>query len=244
MRAPVALLVVLSVTACAPPIPESGPGFQDYNSYMRERAANPSAAQPVAPAAADTGFSPAGASAALDRAQGVNIPAASPDQGAIIGGTGTAGARPRGLTPDGIKEEAGETVHYTGNAASNSGISDEQDFDAVASRESIQSDKERIERNRAQYQIDQPGALPTRSGNEGPNIVQYALSMTHPLGTQVYSRSGFGRKDNTAACAKFASPDLAQEWFLANGGPNRDRRGLDPDGDGYACTWDPTPFRN
>jgi hypothetical protein len=30
---------------------------------------------------------------------------------------------------------------------------------------------------------------------------------------------------------------------LSNGGPERDRLGLDPDGDGFACYWDPTPFR-
>ena len=37
--------------------------------------------------------------------------------------------------------------------------------------------------------------------------------------------------------------DLAQIEFLERGGPARDRLGLDPDGDGYACAWDPTPFR-
>ena len=27
------------------------------------------------------------------------------------------------------------------------------------------------------------------------------------------------------------------------GGPERDQFGIDPDGDGYACSWDPSPFR-
>ncbi len=27
------------------------------------------------------------------------------------------------------------------------------------------------------------------------------------------------------------------------GGPERDQFGIDPDGDGYACRWDPSPFR-
>ena len=31
--------------------------------------------------------------------------------------------------------------------------------------------------------------------------------------------------------------------FLEAGGPKRDRKGLDPDGDGFACAWDPRPFR-
>ena len=37
--------------------------------------------------------------------------------------------------------------------------------------------------------------------------------------------------------------DVAQEAFLAQGGPQSDRKGLDPDGDGFACDWDPRPFR-
>ena len=70
------------------------------------------------------------------------------------------------------------------------------------------------------------------------------LATTNRVGQQVYSRSGL---TSTARfqrnCARYASPDLAQEAFLAAGGPERDRRGLDPDGDGFACFWDPTPFR-
>ena len=38
-------------------------------------------------------------------------------------------------------------------------------------------------------------------------------------------------------------PDQAQQDFLAKGGPERDRMGVDPDGDGFACAWDPRPFR-
>ena len=44
-------------------------------------------------------------------------------------------------------------------------------------------------------------------------------------------------------CAVYRSPDQAQIDFRASGGPQRDRKGLDPDGDGYACAWDPAPFR-
>lgn len=260
MRAPVAMLLILGVTACAPAVPESGPGFQDYNSYMRERAAGGTGSASNGSYGAgygsnsgygqssSDGFSAAGASAALDRAQGIGsssstestTPAYSDPQGAIIGGTGASGTRARGNAPAGIKEESGEMVHAPGHA----GMSDEQDFSAVSSRETIASDKERIARNRAQYEVIQPGALPQRTGKEGPNIVQYALQSNHPVGAQMYSRSSWGIRNSAANCAKFASPDLAQEWFLANGGPEKDKRGLDPDGDGYACSWDPTPFRN
>ncbi|HMO09515.1 MAG TPA: hypothetical protein PKD10_17995, partial [Paracoccaceae bacterium] len=122
-------------------------------------------------------------------------------------------------------------------------ISDEQDFAAVSARESIESDAERIARARAQYQVVQPGALPERSGGGGPNIVAFALSTTHAPGTPVYRRSAFGSRDPMANCGRYTSADLAQEAFLAAGGPERDPQRLDPDGDGFVCGWDPRPFR-
>jgi hypothetical protein len=59
----------------------------------------------------------------------------------------------------------------------------------------------------------------------------------------MYKRSGLGIRDVNASCAKYASSDQAQQDFLAKGGPDRDRMGVDPDGDGFACSWDPRPFR-
>ncbi|WP_211097152.1 hypothetical protein [Aliishimia ponticola] len=124
------------------------------------------------------------------------------------------------------------------------GISNEQDFEAVSAQRSIASDAELIASNRAQYTVIDPTELPTRPGSNQPNIVEYALRTDNPVGTQLYRRSGLRAQRAAAACRKFASPDLAQAEFLSSGGPERDRRGLDPDGDGYACTWDPRPFRN
>lgn len=128
--------------------------------------------------------------------------------------------------------------------AGNAGISDENDFEAVAARQTIESDAARLERQRAQYRLVQPTSLPERDADTGPNIVRYALSTSNPKGVRVYSRSGL----NLAArhernCAAFASPDQAQIAFLEGGGPKRDRQALDPDGDGYACDWDPAPYR-
>ncbi len=124
-------------------------------------------------------------------------------------------------------------------------ISDEQDFSAVSARETIQSDRERLAAQRQQYTVIEPTALPTRSGSNGPNIVDYALSTTNAAGMPIYKRSKlFAQSRYNRNCAKFASPDLAQAEFLRAGGPKYDRKGLDPDGDGFACTWDPQPFRN
>jgi hypothetical protein len=129
-------------------------------------------------------------------------------------------------------------------ARDNPGISDEQSFEAVSARETIESDAERLERLRAEYQVVQPEALPERAGDTGPNIVAYALQTTNAVGQPVYRRSGFRAEARFAsACARYASPDEAQRAFLERGGPEDDRMGVDPDGDGFACTWDPSPFR-
>ncbi|MEL6102102.1 MAG: hypothetical protein AAFR68_12410 [Pseudomonadota bacterium] len=126
----------------------------------------------------------------------------------------------------------------------NPGISDEQDFDAVSSRQSIESDAARIAANREQYQVVAPTALPSRSGSGEPNIVAYALETRHAPGTRLYRRSVLsGQSRYQRACGEYASADQAQLAFLQRGGPDRDRLGVDPDGDGFACDWDPRPFR-
>jgi hypothetical protein len=126
----------------------------------------------------------------------------------------------------------------------NPGISDEQNFDAVAGRETIESDRERIEAQRQAYQVLRPQPLPSRPGDTGPNVVAYALNTTNARGERLYSRTGFNAENRFLRnCAKYPSSDLAQRDFLARGGPERDRLGLDPDGDGFACYWDPAPFR-
>ncbi|WP_245243163.1 excalibur calcium-binding domain-containing protein [Pararhodobacter sp. SW119] len=80
--------------------------------------------------------------------------------------------------------------------------------------------------------------------SSAPNIVDYALRTSHPVGTERYRRSNPLRWQLWERnCTQFNSHDAAQEAFLAAGGPERDRRNLDPDGDGYACWWTPEPFR-
>ncbi len=236
-----AAFAALALAACTPTSTAttgSGVGFQDYNSYIRGAQPGPAATGgPVVVPPPGGAFDPASAAAAIDRADGVAPlpPAALPATAAPLPPL-TEGARPRGGAPAGIREESGEV-------AGNSGISDEQDFNAVAARETIESDAERIARNRAEYVTVQPQDLPQRPGESGPNIVEFALATNHAPGVQLYRRGGLGVRDQNSACSKFASPDLAQQEFLARGGPDRDRLGVDPDGDGFACSWDPRPFR-
>ena len=230
----------LLLAACTPTTSDTGPGvgFTDYNSYVRGAAPAPAGA-PVTVPPPGGAFDPAAAAAAIDRAQGTapvaTLPATLPPA-TPVPATVDSTTRPRGGAPAGIKEESGEVQ-------SHAGISDEQDFNAVSARETIESDKERIERNRAEYVVVQPKDLPQRPGDTGPNIVEFALATKHAPGVQMYKRSGLGIRDVNAACAKFASSDQAQQDFLAKGGPDRDRLGVDPDGDGFACSWDPRPFR-
>lgn len=238
MRAPILMLAAFGLTACTQNVPDSGAGvgFQSYDSYLENRTAD----QPAAAGAPVTGFSTDSAAAAIANAEnGGSVQSLPPVQQPIA--PVQNGVRARGNAPAGISETTSEMDAVGGVAPS--GVSDEQDFEAVAARETIESDKARIDANRAKYQVDQPIALPQRDGTSGPNIVEFAISTTHPRGTQMYKRSQIGFTSAEKACAKYPSPDLAQEAFLSAGGPDRDRKGLDPDGDGYACAWDPTPFR-
>ncbi|WP_435230205.1 hypothetical protein ACMAZE_16730 [Pseudopelagicola sp. nBUS_20] len=127
---------------------------------------------------------------------------------------------------------------------SNPGISDENDFDAVGQRRSIEEDAAQRERNKANYKVIEPTEIPKRSGQSGSNIVAYALSTNNPKGSRAYQRMGLtSAARHERNCAKFSRADQAQAAFLSRGGPKVDRFGLDPDGDGYACAWDPAPFR-
>lgn len=171
------------------------------------------------------------------------------------GNLGTSGAedpnRPRGGdAPAGIASVQSELEYdANGNRVSvppenRAAISDEQNFDAVKSRVSIEQDAARLAQQRAQYQVIQPGPLPPRPAGEVPNLADYALSTNNAVGEKLYKRfSVFGKDAYDRACARFTSADLAQEAFLRRGGPERDPLGIDPDGDGFACDWDPAPFR-
>ncbi len=138
----------------------------------------------------------------------------------------------------------GEAGAATSREVDRAVISDEQDFEAVSSRETIESDRDRLQRQRDALQVVEPEDLPSRPDGSEPNIVAYALSTTNEVGEPVYGRSGrFDEARHNRACARYGWTDRAQAAFLEAGGPERDWRGLDPDGDGFACDWDPGPFR-
>ncbi|MBT8412124.1 MAG: hypothetical protein KJP02_10050 [Octadecabacter sp.] len=216
---------LLALAACEQQVPNSGQGvgFNDYAQYEIERAQREAALRGAPATAATTPILPpaVGVSTAELAAAGINT-------------GGNSGA----TTPDGSANVAAAPV------GSNPDISDEQNFAAVASRESIESDAERRARQAAAYQLIEVTDLPDRSGNTGPNIVQYALQAPNDRGEPVFTRTGLSSESRFQRnCAAYRSPDDAQRDFLSRGGPQRDRLGLDPDGDGFACGWDPQAFR-
>ena len=161
-------LCLLAVAGCAAPVPDdttSGVGFGDYDSYQAGRAAQPGATP------AQTALSP-GAPGGTDLAA---LAAAAIDE-AEAGQTGQPGA--------GAPVATGTGPAPTGERR----ISDEQDFEAVSARESIESDAERRQRMQDQRVVIAPTAVPDRPGETGPNIVEYALSTGHPVGAQIYRR--------------------------------------------------------
>ena len=229
MSRTVAMVALGALAACAPSVPDSNPnsgggvGFGDHETYMSERAARDAALEARRNAAVPEEV------VIAEETLGV-LEATSP--GTAVAANGQAPAQP------------GAPLAASTLLTSNPNISDEQNFDAVSSRETIESDRERLARQRDAFQVAVPEAVPDRPRSSGPNIVEYALSTTNRVGVPVYNRPGrFNEDKYRRACAQFGSTDQAQVAFLEAGGPKRDRKGLDPDGDGFACRWDPTPFR-
>ncbi|WP_298843444.1 hypothetical protein [uncultured Roseobacter sp.] len=241
-------IVLAGLVACAPQIPDSARGV-GFGTSFEEQQARDAALQGSQIRVSETVRAPIGGTGAPPPVTGVSpVPGSAEATAAettrILAQTGGTAAADSAALNSGVAPVQASPSNPAPLVINNPGISDENDFEAVAGRQTIESDAARIERNRAQYQVVEPEALPERSGSSQPNVVAFALQTTHPVGARVYSRAGLnGAARAQRNCAKYPSPDLAQIDFLERGGPARDRLGLDPDGDGYACAWDPTPFR-
>jgi hypothetical protein len=230
-------VAAVALAACAPQVPNSaaGVGFGDYQDYSASREAQLRGPGGLVP----------GPSISTEQA-GSGGAAVAADTLAALGvqPQGQPRTVPTGTGPSPIERSAaGSAGAVDPVVPANPGISDEQDFAAVSARETIESDRERMARQRAAMQQVAPEPVPTGTSGSA-NIVAYALATTHAVGQQMHRRVNlFGEGRSQANCARYASPDLAQEAFLSRGGPERDPQGLDPDGDGFACFWDPAPFR-
>lgn len=256
------MAAVLAGCVSAPNDVQQGVGFNDYQSYLAAESARREALRnpPVA-------ILPPAAAPMTATATPTLVPATAPlSQDALLAARARAAidaAAPQAAAPQAVAPTAAP-VSASGAVASpqvttiasaatsaaaparlpaSGGISDEQDFDAVAARETIESDAERRARMQQQLVVVPPEPVPDRPQSVGPSVVNYAIATSHPMGQRVYARSPLGRGRHAENCAAYRSADLAQEDFLARGGPNRDPLVLDPDGDGYACAWDPAPYR-
>ena len=263
MRKFLPVLSLAALAACQPPVPNDtlgGVGFGDYDQYHQQREAQLNAerraqAQAVQPPANYT--SPVQEGAGYATASGAptagDLAAAGIGQGQLgqpVGaplnamGQAVSPSIPDVAPANPVAPVTGEAI-AAAPAQSHTGISDENDFSAVASRETIASDKARMEQNRAQYQQVQPTDLPERTGaaSAAVDLVQYALNAPNRKGETIYPRSRIAISSSERNCGRYDTPEAAQQAFLRAGGPQRDSKNLDPDGDGFACYWDPTPFQ-
>jgi hypothetical protein len=236
------VVIALALVGCTQPIPDSGAGVGDgsYSSYLQGQAARAGQPTPLAPYArnisqeAVTSVRSAPLTAGQSARNAYVQPATAPQGQALRAGAPLSGVASTSPGSSGV----------TMTGTQRAGVSDEQDFGAVSARETIASDRERLAQQRAQYQFIEVESVPDGTAS-GPNIVAYALSARNAVGESIHRRSNLLRGARwQSACAQYRTQDLAQEAFLSAGGPSRDSGNLDPDGDGFACWWDPTPYRH
>lgn len=250
MRVPYALTVatvaVALVSSCSTSAPYSnildttgrGVGFSDYTQYMRAqeelsriRRAEAAQAQRVAqpPTNAPQYAQSQGASTigqeAVAAVRGNTIPTAQP----------SPAAAPMPAQFDAQQQIASGPPLAPGSAGVSDQVFTPQPFGTAQQNQLVERDF---------VPPVQVSATELGQADGAPNLFVYALSTTHNVGQTLYNRSHPLRwRRWESACAQFPSQDLAQEAFLAAGGPERDPNHLDPDGDGFACWWDPAPFR-
>ncbi|MFO6464039.1 hypothetical protein ACK8OR_06585 [Jannaschia sp. KMU-145] len=245
-----ALGAVLTLSACEPPVPESGVGgaaFETPEQYAARREAQlRGTPAPIAPA---TTVRPPDTPVAVLGPQATTLPAPAPgttSEAAQIASQTRAvlGAPPAtSAAPAPLPGPATAAVNPGELDRDNPNISREQDFAAVSAERSIEDDAARVRAARQQYQLVQPTEL-QRPNDSAPNIIAYALNDAQAVGTKAFRRNPLSsNRRSEQRCAGYRTPDVAQEEFLAAGGPQSDRLNLDPDGDGNACSWNPATFR-
>lgn len=237
------LVAAAALAACQPAVPDSGRGVGFNDSFRADQLTREAAlAGGNIPAPAQVSATPLGAasdgSAAATAAETTRVLNATRAGAGASNGFGNDSASNSGLPPLNASPSNPAPA-----VVSTTGISNENNFDVVSVQRSIETDAARLANNRAQYSVVQPQALPDRV-DSGPNVVAYALETKHARGTQIHRRFGLNKRAKfERVCAGYSSANEAQIDFLSQGGPTRDRQGMDPDGDGFACAWDPRPFR-
>ena len=254
-------LPALALVACAPPPPPESPvqqaaaanagvGFNNPEAYRAARAQRQSQVRATAPAPAAAPATPAvlpppivelpggeseplesgnaGPAAGLDASVLAAVDRVSSPAGAPAFAAGAAAvpveiAAPQAPAPAPVvmaSAEAARAPLVPSRQPTANGFDDDGNYVQVSA-----------------------SALPERP-SDTVNVVSYALRTTNAVGQPVHRRGGaFSQRKFERACGAYRSDDAAQTAFLVAGGPERDRLGVDPDGDGFACDWSPAPFR-
>lgn len=111
-----------------------------------------------------------------------------------------------------------------------------QDISGVAPSVTVQATAAQVPQN---PQVVTSGHYP----GSVPVLTSYAYQERQNPGVSTYQRTGGSIAAAARLCSNYASGDIAQRAFIASGGPVIDPRGMDPDGDGFVCGWDPRPLR-
>ncbi|MSU88663.1 hypothetical protein GE300_03390 [Rhodobacteraceae bacterium 2CG4] len=226
-----------------PPPPAPLPGFPAYPDYPAPQAGtNAPQSQP--------GTAVAGAprsSVAVDPDPNSQLARDVTDTLRATAPSGAATAQPPLPGPAaGVQAAPGSAAAMPGTEDIGINPNDESINLSLSTQEEQKRQREAAERRRqaaqSQLVIVEPEPVPQVDVNA--NVVAFARETTHPLGTKVYNRPVFrDRRQSASVCRRFESNEEAQRQFLANGGPNTDRYNLDPDGDGFACDFDPEKYR-
>ncbi len=242
MRAGLGIAAALMLAGCmGSDGTQQGVGFNDYQGYLAEREAAlrgaPAAARPIAPATAQAIAPPPVASAPLSAlAPAASVPAATPMVDPMTAPTSIA---PSSIAPfPDVPMPAPEATVSDDPAAIGAAAL------AAIGASPVAVPPPALAAAPAPMAVPVPAA-PTSASRAGlgPNLAAYALAAQNRLGQPVWTRGGLTLANHERACAKFTTTDQAQTEFLRRGGPERDPGNLDPDGDGFACSWDPTPFQ-
>ncbi|WP_261193379.1 hypothetical protein [Pseudoruegeria sp. SHC-113] len=223
MRAAVAVFALAGLAACEPTIPDSGAGvgFNNYAEYQQERARRE---------AELTGGTPLPSAQAISAETATQAGAPLSALNAQGQATVTAAAAPVGTLPGAapVASSALSEAPVAPGAQPAVAPITAGELDAALGR----------------APAAQPRALSSTNSDGSPNIVAYALNTTNAVGQPAYVRDGGVSAEKLQRnCAKYGTSDQAQAAFLAAGGPQKDRHDIDPDGDGFACGWNPAPFR-
>lgn len=219
-----------ALCACSSPVPDSaaGVGFGDYQAYLASMKAGDAAAVEAHAHASAIGGEPV---------QTAALPAAAPVSTSELASAGIGATSQQ--TAAVITPAAEPVVTPTATAApiETSAWESEPPLNTVE--------------NLRDTAANAPAAAPAATGaalerptDLGPNLAAFALATNHAVGQPVYGRVFPSRGRAQRTCSKYPSPDRAQIAFLSAGGPNRDLYGMDPDGDGFVCGWNPDTFRS